>query len=98
MFNANRAPISHHDLLYLRKDQKALPLEPGHQAVPLGASRTISEPMVCLAQTMHLFCTNTNTITDTNPRHLRVPSGASKTIFEAYGMFDTNCAPILHQD
>jgi hypothetical protein len=27
-----------------------------------GASKTVSEPMVRLAQTMHLSCTDTNTI------------------------------------
>jgi hypothetical protein len=38
------------------------PLEPRHLGVPLGASKTISEPMERLAQTMHLFCTDTNTV------------------------------------
>ena len=28
----------------------------------MGASKMISKPMVCLAQTMHLSCTDTNTI------------------------------------
>jgi hypothetical protein len=48
----------------------------------------IFEPMVCLAQTVHLFCTDPNCLqTDQNeiphdPRHLVVPSGASKTIVE----------------
>jgi hypothetical protein len=39
-----------------------LPLEPHHLGVPTGASKMISEPMVCLAQTVHLSCTDTNTI------------------------------------
>jgi hypothetical protein len=30
--------------------------------VPLGASKAISEPMLRLAQTMHLSCTHTNTV------------------------------------
>jgi hypothetical protein len=38
------------------------PLELRHLGVLLGACKTISEPMVCLAQTMHLSCTDTNTI------------------------------------
>jgi hypothetical protein len=33
-----------------------------HLAGPSCASRTISEPMVCSTQTLHLSCTNTNTI------------------------------------
>jgi hypothetical protein len=42
--------------------QTKYPLVPHHLGVPLGASKMISEPMVRLAQTMHLFCTETNTI------------------------------------
>jgi hypothetical protein len=41
---------------------KHLPLEPRHIIVPSGASKTITEPMVRLAQTMHLSCTDTNTV------------------------------------
>jgi hypothetical protein len=46
--------------------------------------------MVRLAQTVHLSCTKTNTISKRtekeilhDPRHVGVPSGASKIIFEA---------------
>ena len=58
----------------------------------MGASRTIYESMVHLAQTMHLSYIKTNTMSkqterDSNdPRHLGVPSGASKMISD----------PILH--
>jgi hypothetical protein len=44
------------------------------------------EPMVCLAQTVHLSCTNPNCLQmDQNeiphdPRHLVVPSGAPKRL------------------
>jgi len=55
-----------------------------------GASKTIYEPMVRLAQTMHLSCTGTNTASKQkrreipyDPRHLGVPSGASKMISES---------------
>ena len=37
-------------------------LEPGHLGVPTGASKMISEPMVRLAQTMHLSCLKISTI------------------------------------
>ena len=67
-------------------DRNKIPLEPRHLGVPSGASKMISELMVRLAQTVHISCTNTNTIqTDRNEiplerRHLGVPSRASKTI------------------
>jgi hypothetical protein len=43
-------------------DRNELPLEPRHLGVTSGVSKMISEPMVCLAQTMHLSCFDTNTI------------------------------------
>jgi hypothetical protein len=48
----------------------------------------ISESRVRLAQTVHLSCTNTNTVSEWTkmrchmPHHLVVPSGAYKMIFE----------------
>ena len=39
-----------------------IPHDPRHLGVPSGASKTISEPMVRLAQTVHLSYINTNTI------------------------------------
>jgi hypothetical protein len=39
-----------------------LSLEPQYIGVPSGASKMISEPMVRLAQTMHLSCIDNNTI------------------------------------
>jgi hypothetical protein len=38
------------------------PLELRHVGVLSGASQTISEPMVCLAQTVHLSCADPNTV------------------------------------
>jgi hypothetical protein len=43
-------------------DRNKCPVEPRHLGVELGASKTISEPMVHLAQTVHLSCSDTNTI------------------------------------
>ena len=55
----------------------------------MGVSEMIFERIVCLAQTMHLPCADTNTVskrTETrfphDPCHLGVPSGASKMFFE----------------
>jgi hypothetical protein len=39
-----------------------LPLEPRHLGVPSSVSKTISMPMVCSVQTMHLSCTDTKTV------------------------------------
>jgi hypothetical protein len=69
-------------------DQNELPLEPCRLGVQSGASKTIFEPIVCLAQTMHLSCAEINILQmDQNelpldPRHLGVSLGASKTTFE----------------
>jgi hypothetical protein len=45
-----------------KNDRKEHPLEPCHLGVPPGASKKISVPMVHLAQTMHLSCNDTNTV------------------------------------
>jgi hypothetical protein len=37
-------------------------LEPRQIVVPLGASKMTSKPIVHLAQTMHLYCTDTNIV------------------------------------
>jgi hypothetical protein len=43
-------------------DWNELSLEPRHIGVPLGASKMISDPIVYLAQTVHLSCSDTNTV------------------------------------
>jgi hypothetical protein len=43
-------------------DRNELPFEPRHLGVPYGASKMISEAMVYLVQTVHLSCTETNTV------------------------------------
>jgi hypothetical protein len=43
-------------------DRTKLPLEPRHIGVPSSASKTISMPMVCSVQTVHLSCTDTSTV------------------------------------
>jgi hypothetical protein len=42
--------------------QTVLSLEPRHLGVPSGASKSISEMMACLAQTVNLSCTVTNSV------------------------------------
>ena len=43
-------------------DRNELSLEPRHLGVLEGVSKMISEPMVRLVQTVHLSCTDTNTV------------------------------------
>jgi hypothetical protein len=67
--------------------KREIPHDPHHLGVPSGASKTISEPMVCSTQTVHLSCIMTTTISkwielSLEPHHLGVPSGASKMISE----------------
>jgi hypothetical protein len=90
-------------LAHLQTDRNELPLEPCHQGVPSGASKMISEPMVHLAQTMHLSCTDTNTVSKWTKTRFDWPTSPRSSIgcfqndFWAYGMFGTNSAPILCQ-
>ena len=69
-------------------DQNKLLAALSHLGVPSGASKMIFDPMVRLAQSVHLSCTNIDNISNGpneiphDPRHLGVPSGASKMIFE----------------
>jgi hypothetical protein len=43
-------------------DRNELPFEPRHLGGPSGASKMIYEAMVYLVQTVHLSCTETNTV------------------------------------
>jgi hypothetical protein len=49
-------------LTYLQTDRNEVPLDPRHVGVPSGPSKIIFKPMVHSAQTIHLFCADTNTI------------------------------------
>jgi hypothetical protein len=103
-FDTNRTPFLRQDYHYLQTDSNKLPLEPRHLGVSSGAPKMICEPMVHLAQTVHLYCTDTNTVSKrTETRFHRTDSLRSsirciQDDFLAYGTIDTNHAPILHQD
>jgi hypothetical protein len=80
-------------------DQNELPLEPRHRVVPSGVSKMITEPMVALAQTVHLYCT-TLTLSPNGPKwdskwpmSPRSFVGCIQNNFTASGMFGTNRAP-----
>jgi hypothetical protein len=63
-FGENLAPILRQDWHYLQTDQNELPLYHHHLRVPLGASKTILEPMEPSAQTVHLSCTDANSVSN----------------------------------
>jgi hypothetical protein len=102
MFYANRAHILRQGYHYLQTYQNKLPHDPHHQAVPSSAFNTFSKPIVCLAQTVHLYCVKISTIykrTETSFQLSIVPStiGCIENNFRAYGMFSANRAPILQR-
>ena len=57
-----------------------IPHDPHHQEVHSGASKTIYEPMVHWAQTVHLSCTNTNTISKWTERDSTGPTSPRSSI------------------
>jgi hypothetical protein len=61
-FGANHAPILRQYYYYIQTFRNELPLEPHHLGVPSGASKTISKPMVCLAQTVRQSWIDTNIV------------------------------------
>jgi hypothetical protein len=71
-FGANRATILHQGDPYVQTDQNMLAIEPHHLGVPSSASKTISEPMARLAQTVHLSCTDTNTVSKRTEMRLQM--------------------------
>jgi hypothetical protein len=61
-FGAKSTPILRQNQHYLQMRWNELPLEPRHLGVPSGASKMIFKPMVRSAQTVHLYCIDTNTV------------------------------------
>jgi hypothetical protein len=104
MFGTNRAPILRQDLHYLETDWNKPPLEPCHLGVPSVVSKTISEPMVHLVQTMHLsslivtLSPNELKQDSTWPTSLRSSIRCVQNDFWACNMFGANHTPILRQD
>jgi hypothetical protein len=63
-FGTNRAPILCQDCHYLQMDQNELPLEPRQLGVQSGATKTIFERMIRSAQTVHLYKTYANYVSN----------------------------------
>jgi hypothetical protein len=61
-FGANDAPMLHRHWHYLQMGRNEIPHYPCQLGVPSGASKTISKPMVHLAQTVHLSYIKISTI------------------------------------
>ena len=66
--------------------------------VPSGASKMISEPKICLAQTMYLSCTDTNIVSKQTQMRFHMTHVTKELHFRAYVTFDANHEPILRQD
>jgi hypothetical protein len=85
-------------------DSNKHPLEPRHLGVSSGASKMISEPIVCSAQTVHLYCNDTNAVskrTETIFHMTQSPRSSLGCIqhdFRANGTLDTNHATFSRQD
>jgi hypothetical protein len=83
-------------------ERRQIPHNPRHLRVPLCASKTISEPMEHLMQTIHLSCADTNTISKQKKQDCTWPVSPRRSIrcvqndFWCYGMSTANHAPILH--
>jgi hypothetical protein len=71
-FVTNCAPILDWNWHCLQTDRNELPFEPRHLEVPSSASKIISERMLYLAQTVHLSCTKTYTISKRTERRFYV--------------------------
>jgi hypothetical protein len=92
------------DWHYLNRDWNELPLDPRHIGIPSSVSKMISEPMVCISQSVHLFYTKINNISKWNERASAWPTSPRSSTrctqngFWAYCMFSANRAPILRLD
>jgi hypothetical protein len=102
--NTNHAPTMRQDYHYRQTDSNKLQLEPRQLGVSSGASKTVSEPIVRSAQTVHLYCTDTNTIYKWTKMRFHMTHSPRSSIrcvqhdFRADGTIDTNCTPTLRQD
>jgi hypothetical protein len=101
---AQTAHLSCVKISSLQTDSNKLPLEARHLGVLFAMSKTISEPMEHSTQAVHLYCTDTNTISKRTETRFHMTLSARSSIgsiqddFRADGIFDTNCTPILRQD
>jgi hypothetical protein len=95
-FDTNHAPILRQDLYYLQTESNKLPIEPRHLGILSGSSKTIFEPIVRLAQIVHLYCTYTNTVSKQTKMRFHMTHspkssiGCARDDFRADGTFDTN--------
>ena len=101
-FVTNRPHILHKYEHYIQMDRNEIPLEPRHLGVLWCAVKMISEP--CLQQTVHLSCTNANTISkrmktrSTWALSPRSSIGCVQNDFRDQGTFGAKLAIILRQD
>jgi hypothetical protein len=55
-------PIIHQNQHFLQKDRNEILHNPRHLGVPSGVSKSVSEAMVHLVETVDLSCSDTNTV------------------------------------
>ena len=102
-FDAKRATILRRRQHYLQTDRNEISHDPHHLGVPSGATKMISEPLVCSAPTAHLSCVKISTISKRTETsfHLSLVTQENhrcvKNDVYACGMFGANHAPILHR-
>jgi hypothetical protein len=103
MFDANRAPILHWCLHYLKRDRNESPHDPHHLWVPSDAFNTIFEPAIRSTRTMLQSCikvalsTNGLNQASTWASSPRNTTECVQNDFYARGMFGAHHAPILHR-
>jgi hypothetical protein len=76
-FDTICATILRQDYNYLQTDWNELPLEPRHLGVPSSVSKMISKPMIRLAQTMHVSCTDTYTVSKQTETRFHSPRSSN---------------------
>jgi hypothetical protein len=102
-FSANRAHNLHLHCHSHQMDWNEIPHDQSHLGDPSGASKTIYEPIIRSAQTMHLPCVKVSTISKRPKRASTWASSPRSTIervqndFRVYGTFDANRASFLCQ-
>jgi hypothetical protein len=100
-FGANHAPILHQDLHHLKTDHNEVPHDPRHLRVPSGASKLISEPVVCWRK-MCIYLVSRLALSPNRPKWASTWASSPKSTigcvqkdFWANGTFGTNHAPLL---
>jgi hypothetical protein len=100
---SKRIETRFHMTHYLQTDSNKFPLDPRHLGVSSGVSKMISELIVCSVQTVHLYCTNTNTVSKRTKMRFHMTHSPRSSIgcvqhdIRVDGTLGTNRAPFSRQ-